>query len=54
MADKLNAVWAHFVRDAPQDMLTVLAVGIGLAAAAIAVLRLLRTTQRPSSRRRSF
>jgi hypothetical protein len=54
MADKLSALWDHILRDVPQDMLSVLVVGIGLAAAAIAVLRLLRTTQRPSSRRRSF
>jgi hypothetical protein len=32
------------LRDAPQDMLTVIAVGVGLAAIAIAVLRLVRTT----------
>jgi len=35
----------HILRDAPQDMLTVIAVGLGLAAIAIAVLRLVSTTR---------
>jgi hypothetical protein len=43
MADKLSAWWNHFFHHAPNDMLTVLAVGIGLAAIAIAVLRLVGT-----------
>jgi hypothetical protein len=54
MADKFSAFWDHILRDAPQDMLTVLVVGIGIAAAAIAVLRLVGTKRRPSSRWRSF
>jgi len=33
----------HILHHAPNDMLTVLAVGIGLAAIAIAVLKLVRT-----------
>jgi len=45
MADKLSGLWTHTLRDAPQDMLTVVAVGIGLAAIAIAVLRLVSTTR---------
>jgi len=43
MADKLSGLWAHILRDAPQDMLSVLVVGIGLAAIAIGVLRLVGT-----------
>ena len=43
MADKLSAFWDHILRDAPQDMLSVLVVGIGLAAISIAVLRLVGT-----------
>jgi hypothetical protein len=39
-------ITAQIIGVGPQDMLTVLAVGIGLAAAAIAVLRLLRMTRR--------
>jgi hypothetical protein len=54
MSSKLSEVWAQILRDAPQDMLTVLVVGIGIAAAAIAVLRLVGTRRRPSSRRRAF
>jgi hypothetical protein len=44
MSDELSGVWAQILRDAPQDMLTVL--GVGLAAIAIAVLRLVSTTRR--------
>jgi len=36
MADKLSALWDHILRDAPQDMLTVLGFGIGIAVAASA------------------
>lgn len=43
MADKLSAWWGHFLHHAPQDMLTVIAVGIGLAAISVAVLRLVGT-----------
>jgi len=54
MADKLSAFWDHLLGDARQDVMTVLAVGIGIAAAAIAVLRLVGTQQYPASRRRAF
>jgi hypothetical protein len=43
MADELSALWNHFLHHAPNDMLTVLGAGIGLAAIAIAVLRLVGT-----------
>ena len=45
MAEKLSAFWDHFSHHAPNDMLTVFVVGIGLAAIAIAVLRLVSTTR---------
>jgi len=45
MAEKLSAFWDHFSHHAPNDMLTVIAVGVGLAALAIAVLRLVSTTR---------
>jgi hypothetical protein len=46
MAEKLSAFWDHFQHHAPNDMLTVLVVGIGIAAIAIAVLRLVGTRRR--------
>jgi len=46
MADKLSGLWAHILRDAPQDMLTVFVVGLGLAAIAIAVLGMVGTRWR--------
>jgi hypothetical protein len=36
----------HVLHHAPQDLLTVFGAGIGLAAAAIGVLRLVSTTRR--------
>jgi F0F1-type ATP synthase assembly protein I len=54
MADELSAFWDHFSHHAPNDMLTVLVVGIGIAAAAIAVLRLVGTKRRRSARWRPF
>jgi hypothetical protein len=43
MADKISAFLYHFLHHAPNDMLSVLIVGIGLAAISIAVLRLVGT-----------
>jgi hypothetical protein len=45
MTDKVSALWNHVLHHAPNDMLTVLAAGIGLAVIAIAVLRLIGTTR---------
>jgi hypothetical protein len=45
MADKISAFLNHFLHHAPNDMLTVLVAGIGIAAIAIAVLGLLSTTR---------
>jgi len=43
MADKISAFLNHFLHHAPNDMLTVLVAGIGIAAIAIGVLRLVGT-----------
>jgi hypothetical protein len=43
MVDKISAFLNHFLHHAPNDMLTVLVAGIGIAAIAIGVLRLVGT-----------
>jgi hypothetical protein len=43
MTEKLSAFWSHFEHHAPNDMLTVLVVGISIAAIAIGVLELVST-----------
>jgi len=50
MAETLSGFWGHILRDAPQDMLTVVAVGVGLAAMAIVVLRLVGTRPHKNTR----
>jgi hypothetical protein len=45
MADKISAFLYHFLHHAPNDMLTVLVAGIGVALIAIVVLRLVGTTR---------
>jgi hypothetical protein len=47
MAEELSAFRNHFQHHAPNDMLTVLIVGIGLAAISVVALRLVGTKRGP-------